>query len=121
MHSGPEAQELLKQLKHNSPHTSLIEFTRLHPHFTTQSGYASVLSTQSHAVGQSVVNTLLVQHTEADTHLTAQQVSTLHNIIDVGAQSNSCCVCDCLPTPYLCGVHTSWVCLQGRRLPAAAG
>lgn len=91
MHTGPDAQELLKQLKHNSPHTSLIEFTRLHPHFTTQSGFASVLSTQSHAVGQSLVNTLLVQHTEADTHLTAQQVSTLQKMFDVLAQSNSGC------------------------------
>lgn len=73
--TGPEAQELLKQLKRNSPHASLIEFTRLHPHFSTQSGYASVLSTQSHAVDGSMVNTLLVQHIEPDTLLTAQQVS----------------------------------------------
>ena len=89
--TGPEAQELLKQLEHNSPHTSLIEFTRLHPHFKTQSGYASVLSTQSHAVGGSMVHTLLVQHTEADTHLTAQLVSILNNRSNVGARSNSRC------------------------------
>lgn len=74
--TGPEAQELLKQLKDASPDASLTEFTRLHPHFSTHSGYASVLSTQSHAVGGIMVNTLLVQHTEPDTHLDAQQVST---------------------------------------------
>lgn len=74
--TGPEAQHLLQQATHHPSHTSLVEFTRLHPQFTTPSGYASVLSTHSHAVGGSMVNTLLVKHTEPAAHLDVQQVSS---------------------------------------------
>ncbi|KAL3158161.1 hypothetical protein ABBQ32_011753 [Trebouxia sp. C0010 RCD-2024] len=72
---GPEAQHLLQQATHHPSHTSLVEFTRLHPQFTTPSGYASVLSTHSHAVGGSMVNTLLVKHTEPAAHLDVQQIA----------------------------------------------
>ena len=74
--TGPEAQEILQQVTDDPSHTSLIQFTRTNPHFKTRTGYASVLSTQSHAVGGSMVNTLLVQHTEPEAHLDAQQVTT---------------------------------------------
>ena len=54
---------------------SLGDYCRLHPCFSTQCGYASVLSTHSHAFPETRVDTLVVQHAEPDTFLTAQTVS----------------------------------------------
>ena len=74
--TGPEAQQLMQQLQldKDSSHISLSDFCRAHPHFSLGSGYASVLSTHSHAMGSSTVSTLLVQHTGPEVHLTAQKV-----------------------------------------------
>ena len=55
---------------------SLGDYCRLNPHFSTQCGYASVLSTHSHVFPESRVDTLLVQHAEPDSFLTAQTVSS---------------------------------------------
>ncbi len=55
--------------------TSLADIFRHAQHVHSSAGRHSVLSIQSHAVGGSMVTTVLVQHTEPAAHLTAQTVS----------------------------------------------
>ena len=79
--SGPEAEELLKDMGKEPCQSSLTDLCRHNHHFRTSSGYFSMLSMQSHAVSSSLVTTLLVQHTEPAAYLTAQVVSNLLTLV----------------------------------------
>ena len=74
---GPESQALIKELGHDPDNTPLADICRHTQHLQTPSGYLTMLSMQSHAVGGSMVTTVLVQYTEPAAHLTAQTVSSL--------------------------------------------
>ena len=75
--AGPDSQALIKDLGHDPDHTTLADICRHTQHLQTPSGYLTMLSMQSHAVGGTMVTTVLVQHTEPAAHMTAQTVSKL--------------------------------------------
>ena len=74
---GPESQALIKDLGHDPALTTLADMFRRTQCLQTSSGYLTMLSMQSHAVGGSVVTTVLVQYTEPAAHLTAETVRRL--------------------------------------------
>jgi len=75
MHAGPETQAFVRELGQDPAQTSLADIFRHAQHIHSPVGWHSVLSIQSHAMGGSMVTTVLVQHTEPTAHLTAQTVS----------------------------------------------
>ena len=73
---GPEAQAFIRELGQDPAQSSLADIFRHAQHVHSPAGRHSVLSIQSHAVGSSMVTTVVVQHTEPAAHLTAQTVSS---------------------------------------------
>ena len=83
---GPEAQGFIRELGQDPAQTSLADLFRHSQHIYSSAGQHSVLSIQSHAVGGSMVTTVVVQHTEPAAHLTAQTVSISFALIHAEAE-----------------------------------
>ncbi len=83
---GPEAQAFIRELGQDPAHISLAHIFRHAQHVHSPAGQHSVLSIQSHAVGGSMVTTVVVQHTEPAAHLTAQTVSISFALIHAEAE-----------------------------------